>query len=210
MASSPAERSSDLACSTQEHAAQGWKAWHTILGTILHFLPRNILAAHLQASAALREVRVTVDPVHAVHVHRKPAAAAACRAQQPSMQAGKGVTGEAHYSTWEHLMSLLLPSPSAQHEPLLKPAWSRQDPRHRQRPPAEAAVVLGHGKANLPCHVHPMLAGTCLYEGPVEKIAVVCHIKCRLGLQDMSSGWADYEGREPSGSWWTESHQATS
>ena len=50
--------------------------WHKELELMLHMLCNELLPgaeAYLQAPAALREVGITVDPVHAVHMHSKAA-----------------------------------------------------------------------------------------------------------------------------------------
>lgn len=55
--------------------------------------------------------------------------------------------------------------------------------------PAEALVVLGHGKANLLLHVHAILAGTRLDEGPIKEVSIVCdvhtwlHLRARLVME---------------------------
>ena len=49
--------------------------------------------------------------------------------------------------------------------------------------PAEALVVLGHGKAHLLLHVHTILAGTSLNEGPVKEVTIVGDIHTWFHLQ---------------------------
>ena len=51
--------------------------------------------------------------------------------------------------------------------------------------PAEALVVLGHGKSHLLLHVHAIFAGTSLNEGPVKEVTVVGDIHTWLHLQHM-------------------------
>jgi len=51
--------------------------------------------------------------------------------------------------------------------------------------PAEALVVLGHGKTHLLLHVHTILAGTSLNEGPVKEVTVVGDIHTWLHLQQV-------------------------
>ena len=51
--------------------------------------------------------------------------------------------------------------------------------------PAEALVVLGHDKSHLLLHVHAILAGTCLNEGPVKEVTIVSDIHTWLHLQQM-------------------------
>ena len=51
--------------------------------------------------------------------------------------------------------------------------------------PAEALVVLGHDKSHLLLHVHAILAGTCLNEGPVKEVTIVGDIHTWLHLQHM-------------------------
>ena len=53
--------------------------------------------------------------------------------------------------------------------------------------PAEALVVLSHGKTHFLLHVHPILAGSRLDEGPVKEIPVVRDIHTWFHLDRMSS-----------------------
>ena len=59
--------------------------------------------------------------------------------------------------------------------------------------PAQALVILGHGKAHLLFHVHSVLAGTSLNEGPVKEVTIVGDIHTWFHLQcvraDQSCHW---------------------
>ncbi len=51
--------------------------------------------------------------------------------------------------------------------------------------PAEALVVLGHGKTHLLLHVHTILAGTSLNEGPIKEVTIIGDIHTWLHLQQV-------------------------
>ena len=53
--------------------------------------------------------------------------------------------------------------------------------------PAEALVVLGHGKAHFLLHVHAILAGPGLHEGPVKEVSIVGDVHTRLHLSNVQS-----------------------
>ena len=53
--------------------------------------------------------------------------------------------------------------------------------------PAEALIVLGHGKPHFLLHVHAILAGSCLNEGPVEEVPIVRDIHTWFHLDRISS-----------------------
>lgn len=52
--------------------------------------------------------------------------------------------------------------------------------------PAEALVVLSHGEAYFLLHVHVVLAGSGLNEGPVKEVPIVSDINSRFDLQAAS------------------------
>ena len=53
--------------------------------------------------------------------------------------------------------------------------------------PAEALIVLGHGKPDFLLHVHAILAGSGLNKGPVKEVPVVCDIHTRFNLNRIQS-----------------------
>ena len=53
--------------------------------------------------------------------------------------------------------------------------------------PAEALVVLGHGKPHFLLHVQAIFAGSCLNEGPVEEVPVVRDIHTWFHLDRIGS-----------------------
>ena len=53
--------------------------------------------------------------------------------------------------------------------------------------PAQALIVLGHGKAHFLLHVHAILAGPGLNKGPVKEISIVCDVHTRFHLHNVQS-----------------------
>lgn len=53
--------------------------------------------------------------------------------------------------------------------------------------PAEALIVLGHGKPHFLLHVHAILGCSSLNEGPVKEVPIVCDIHAWLHLDHINS-----------------------
>lgn len=49
--------------------------------------------------------------------------------------------------------------------------------------PAEALIVLGHSKPHFLLHVHAILGGPSLNEGPVKEVPIICDIHTWLHLE---------------------------
>lgn len=64
--------------------------------------------------------------------------------------------------------------------------------KHRQTVlkavPAEALVVLSHGKAHLLLHIHAILSSPGLNEGPVKEVPIVCDVDAWLHLPHAKQG----------------------
>lgn len=53
--------------------------------------------------------------------------------------------------------------------------------------PAEALIVLGHGKPHFLLHVHAILGCSSLNEGPVKEVPIVCDIHAWPHLNHINS-----------------------